>query len=197
MVPIEQHSLLSDSRTAAIATPDARVVWLCAPRVDSRPFLAELLGGPSAGFFAVRPAAPAGRPVQRYAGCPGGVAVRAPGRLPPVPGGAARRSLRRFLRGSPGRSCGQACPALRRPLDGAGDLVGRHVRHRLPRLLGGSAHRRRWRGGSAPRARRTQPPDPGGGRQPTSGGRVRRPASAGRLARCWNRRTTTWSCPPA
>ena len=68
MVPIEQHSLLSDSRTAAIVTPDARVVWLCAPRVDSRPFLAELLGGPSAGFFAVRPADPAGRPVQRYVG---------------------------------------------------------------------------------------------------------------------------------
>ena len=66
MVPIEHHSLLSDSRTAAIVTPDARVVWLCAPRIDSRPFLAELLGGPSAGFFSVRPADPAGRPVQRY-----------------------------------------------------------------------------------------------------------------------------------
>ena len=68
VVPIEQHSLLSDSRTAAILTPDARVVWLCAPRIDSRPFLAELLGGASAGFFAVRPADPAGRPVQRYVG---------------------------------------------------------------------------------------------------------------------------------
>ena len=68
VVPIEQHSLLSDQRTAAIVTPDARIVWLCYPRVDSRPFLAELLGGPSAGYFAVRPADPAGRPAQRYVG---------------------------------------------------------------------------------------------------------------------------------
>ena len=66
MVPIEQHSLLSDQRTAALVTPDARVVWLCSPRVDSRPLMAELLGGPEAGFFAVRPATPAGSPVQRY-----------------------------------------------------------------------------------------------------------------------------------
>ena len=68
VVPIEQHSLLSDQRTAAIVTPDARVVWLCYPRVDSSPFLAELLGGHQAGFFAVRPADPAGRPAQRYIG---------------------------------------------------------------------------------------------------------------------------------
>lgn len=66
VVPIEQHSLLSDQRTAAIVTPDARVVWLCSPRVDAHPFLAELLGGPKAGFFAVRPIEPAGNPVQRY-----------------------------------------------------------------------------------------------------------------------------------
>ena len=66
VVPIEQHSLLSDQRAAAIVTPDARVVWLCVPRVDAHPLLAELLGGPKAGFFAVRPADPAGNPVQRY-----------------------------------------------------------------------------------------------------------------------------------
>ena len=66
VVPIEQHSLLSDQRTAALVTPDARVVWLCSPRVDAHPFLAELLGGPKAGFFAVRPIDPAGNPVQRY-----------------------------------------------------------------------------------------------------------------------------------
>lgn len=66
MVPIEHHSLLSDQRTAAIVTPDARVVWLCSPRIDATPFLAELLGGPQAGFFGVRPADPADDPVQRY-----------------------------------------------------------------------------------------------------------------------------------
>ncbi|MYE57217.1 MAG: glycoside hydrolase family 15 protein [Acidimicrobiaceae bacterium] len=66
MVPIEQHSLLSDQRTAALVTADARVVWLCCPRVDSNPLMAELLGGPPAGYFAVRPADPTGRPQQRY-----------------------------------------------------------------------------------------------------------------------------------
>lgn len=66
MVPIERHSLLSDQRIAAIVTPDARVVWLCCPRIDSNPLMAELLGGPSAGYFAVRPSDPAGRPAQRY-----------------------------------------------------------------------------------------------------------------------------------
>ena len=39
---------------------------MCSPRVDAHPFLAELLGGPKAGFFAARPIEPAGNPVQRY-----------------------------------------------------------------------------------------------------------------------------------
>ena len=68
VVPIEHHSLLSDQRTAALVTPDARVVWFCCPRIDSSPLMAELLGGPEAGFFAVRPVDPAGRPVQCYIG---------------------------------------------------------------------------------------------------------------------------------
>jgi trehalose 6-phosphate phosphatase len=55
LVPIEQHSLLSDLRTAAVLTPSARVTWLCAPRIDSAAVFAELLGGPSAGYFAVEP----------------------------------------------------------------------------------------------------------------------------------------------
>ena len=67
-VPIEQHSLLSDQRTAAIVTPDARVVWLCYPRVDSHPILGELLGGPQNGFFAVRPIEAGRGPSQRYLG---------------------------------------------------------------------------------------------------------------------------------
>ncbi|QDU67604.1 trehalose-phosphatase [Engelhardtia mirabilis] len=52
-VPIEAHSLLSDQRTAALVTPDARVVWYCAPRIDSPALFAELLGGRSAGYFSV------------------------------------------------------------------------------------------------------------------------------------------------
>ncbi len=53
--PIERHSLLSDQRTLALVTPDARVSWLCHPRVDSPAVMAELLGGPSAGGFGVSP----------------------------------------------------------------------------------------------------------------------------------------------
>ena len=55
-VAIEQHSVLSDQRTAAIVTPDARITWLCLPRLDSSAVFAELLGGPAAGAFAVRAA---------------------------------------------------------------------------------------------------------------------------------------------
>jgi len=65
-VPIADHSLLSDQRTAAIVTPDARITWYCAPRIDSSAVFAELVGGPTAGYFAVRPAA-GGRPTdQQY-----------------------------------------------------------------------------------------------------------------------------------
>lgn len=67
-VPIEQHSLLSDQRTMALMSPDARVVWLCLPRIDSAAFFAELLGGPAAGYFSVAPV-PAARPIgARYLG---------------------------------------------------------------------------------------------------------------------------------
>jgi len=67
-VPIETHSMLSDQRTAAIVAPDARVTWLCVPRIDSAAVFGELVGGPAAGFFAVRPSE-GGRPTsQRYSG---------------------------------------------------------------------------------------------------------------------------------
>ncbi len=55
-VPIEEHSLISDQRTSALVTPDARINWLCLPALDSPAIFAELVGGPSAGFFAVRAA---------------------------------------------------------------------------------------------------------------------------------------------
>ncbi|HXH23774.1 MAG TPA: trehalose-phosphatase [Vicinamibacterales bacterium] len=56
VTPIEKHSLLSDHRTAALVTPEARVVWFCVPRLDSPAIFAELLGGPTAGYFSVQPA---------------------------------------------------------------------------------------------------------------------------------------------
>lgn len=54
--PIQHHSMLSDHRTVALVAPDARITWMCAPRIDSAAIFAELLGGPSAGYFAVGPA---------------------------------------------------------------------------------------------------------------------------------------------
>ena len=65
-IAIDRHSLLSDLRTAAIVTPDARVTWWCVPRIDSAAVFAELVGGPSAGYFSVAPA-DGGKPTgQRY-----------------------------------------------------------------------------------------------------------------------------------
>lgn len=55
-VAIERHSLLSDQRTVALVTPDARIVWMCIPRIDSAAIFAELVGGPTAGFFHIRAA---------------------------------------------------------------------------------------------------------------------------------------------
>ena len=66
LVPIEQHSLLSDQRTAAIVTPDARITWFCAPRLDDPALFAELLGGPTAGYFSVASADGSPPTLQRY-----------------------------------------------------------------------------------------------------------------------------------
>lgn len=73
LVPIEDHSMLSDLRTAAIVTPAARITWLCAPRIDSAAVFAELVGGPSAGHFSIcpEPDSSSSEPVpihQRYVG---------------------------------------------------------------------------------------------------------------------------------
>jgi len=51
--PIEEHAMLSDQRTVALVSPEARIVWLCAPRIDSSAVFAELLGGPTAGHFSI------------------------------------------------------------------------------------------------------------------------------------------------
>ncbi len=52
-VPIEEHSCLSDQRTAALVTPTGRIPWLCLPRLDSPAIFGELLGGPTAGHFSI------------------------------------------------------------------------------------------------------------------------------------------------
>lgn len=64
--PIQAHSMLSDQRTVALVTPDARISWLCHPRADSPAVFAELLGGHTGGAFLVRPE-PDSPPIsQRY-----------------------------------------------------------------------------------------------------------------------------------
>ncbi len=66
LVPLEEHSVLSDLRTAAIISPAARITWMCAPRIDSAAVFAELLGGPSAGYFSIADASGAGPVDRRY-----------------------------------------------------------------------------------------------------------------------------------
>ncbi len=66
IVPIEEHAMLSDMRTVALVTPDARVVWLCVPRIDSPALFAELLGGPTAGRYSISDASGAAPVAQRY-----------------------------------------------------------------------------------------------------------------------------------
>ncbi len=66
LVPIQDHSILSDLRTAAIVTPTGRISWMCAPRIDSTAVFAELLGGPSAGYFSIAPEGGGAPLEQRY-----------------------------------------------------------------------------------------------------------------------------------
>jgi trehalose 6-phosphate phosphatase len=40
--PIAAHSILSDLRTAAVVSPDARITWMCVPRIDSAAIFADL-----------------------------------------------------------------------------------------------------------------------------------------------------------
>lgn len=98
-VPIESHSMLTDLRTIALVAPGARITWMGAPRIDSPSIFAELLGGPIAGRFSIRPSAEADEPTQEYVGdtfhlktswpgvcitdymdCSGGRTIQRPGR---------------------------------------------------------------------------------------------------------------------
>ncbi|KXK58726.1 trehalose-phosphatase [Micromonospora rosaria] len=54
-VPIERHSMLSNGRTVALLTPEAKVTWLCHPKPDSAAIFADLVGGSPAGHFSVAP----------------------------------------------------------------------------------------------------------------------------------------------
>ncbi|HUZ26229.1 MAG TPA: trehalose-phosphatase [Streptosporangiaceae bacterium] len=53
--PIERLSMLGNGRSVALVTPDAKVCWQCVPGPASAAVFADLLGGPSAGHFSIRP----------------------------------------------------------------------------------------------------------------------------------------------
>ena len=63
-VPIADHALLSDCRTAALVTRDGSVDWLCLPRFDAPSQFARLLDD-EAGHWSLRPAGEA-RITRRY-----------------------------------------------------------------------------------------------------------------------------------
>ncbi len=65
-VPIERHSLLSDQRSLALVTDRGRISWFCAPRLDSPASFADLIGGPTAGYFAIEPEDASETPEQSY-----------------------------------------------------------------------------------------------------------------------------------
>lgn len=66
--PIERHSLLSDQRTIALVDDRSRVVWMCLPRIDSAAMFAQLVGGPTAGYFDIRPVQACNPIGQKYRG---------------------------------------------------------------------------------------------------------------------------------
>ncbi len=64
-VPLDQHALLSDCRSAALVTSGGSVDWLCLPRFDSPAVFARLLDD-SAGHFRIAPADPSSTSTWRY-----------------------------------------------------------------------------------------------------------------------------------
>jgi trehalose 6-phosphate phosphatase len=53
--PIQRLSMLGNGRAVALVTPDARICWQCVPGPASAAVFADLLGGPAAGHFSIRP----------------------------------------------------------------------------------------------------------------------------------------------
>jgi len=66
LIPIERHAVLSDQRTVAIIEPRGAVSWLCLPRLDSAPLMAELVGGAGRGTFVIAPADAPHEPRRAY-----------------------------------------------------------------------------------------------------------------------------------
>ncbi|MGO1538104.1 MAG: glycoside hydrolase family 15 protein [Leucobacter sp.] len=67
-VPIEDHALLSNCRTAALITRDGDLDWLCLPRLDSASVFGALLGDADDGRWSIRPTDGDATPTRRYDG---------------------------------------------------------------------------------------------------------------------------------
>lgn len=64
--PIERLTMLSNSRTVALLTPEADVVWMCHPYGDSAAVFSRLLGDATSGHFSIGPQREALPLSQRY-----------------------------------------------------------------------------------------------------------------------------------
>lgn len=51
--PIGDYALLGDTRTAALTSSVGSIDWMCAPAFDGEPIFGKLIGGPTAGSFAL------------------------------------------------------------------------------------------------------------------------------------------------
>ena len=54
-LPIEDHGLIGEGKTAALIRRDGRIAWLCVPRFDSPPLFCSLLDAVRGGHFTVTP----------------------------------------------------------------------------------------------------------------------------------------------
>jgi len=66
--PIEDYSLLSNCRTAALASREGRIEWLCLPRLDSASVFAQMLGDADDGAWSLRPRDERARVTRHYDG---------------------------------------------------------------------------------------------------------------------------------